>query len=603
MRAIKKWFSLMLCVVLLCGLMTGALATENATGAAAEWKAPPDAISIDDLYLEGREVSFWGQMHWLSPAILDERTNGALEALFEALEIEGRYAYEDTANGYVSFVLKVSGEDVLPFGAVAEDNVVYYDSPLYGPPFKLDLKDIKTFMARYGTFMDTMIAESSGTDTAAGTTFHDLFVGLAENLPDGSQTMTLKESQELSLEQVRMLYSIYGMDDMFDGLLDWVASVEPVPYEDQLESIFAMDVASATCVDITKEKVVELFDIVIDSFENNETFAAMMLQNINAQRASDSQVTMEDFMAELPEALGEMREALHQIPDDMILRVYEGFDADGSKLLTEMEVLIPLDDIDENEFVGYFEHVTDTLNAYFAGFVGADGIDFVMNPNPEIAGGIPDDGFLGVLTIYASDEEVGYVVISTNSVAHDVDGDRAWDGSLLLSYMDQYSEYGVQFLVSQFDVAEGEDVQKEGVLEAYLLMDTETFPLFSVDYAVGTGEPQNPPFDVAGTIFEEPASMTDAEFTSWVETIGISAMQSMMGVMSKLPAEVFELMMPETSTAAEYSEETLSDEDAETEEAIAAPTLEVSEEPAEDIEEDAAIEATAAPAKEKKTKQ
>ena len=145
MNAAKKWFSVLLCVLLVAVQAVGALA---------------EVPSINGAVEQGREASFSASVGWNELPLVDESTNKLVGAILDSIEVTGRYANLDENSSYISSVIKVSGQDAVPFDVIATQDAVYIKSPIYGDkPVVFKYAEMEDFFTNLGTYMDNNVEQ------------------------------------------------------------------------------------------------------------------------------------------------------------------------------------------------------------------------------------------------------------------------------------------------------------------------------------------------------------------------------------------------------------------------------------------------------------
>lgn len=538
MRAVTKKVSMLLCVLMVALLPLTALAG--------------DVPSITQAMENGREVWFHGAMEWkMIPILLDEETNDLVTAVVDAIEIEGRMADLSDGSGFMDVALVLSGEDAVPFAVVYEGDTVYFNSPVYGKPFKLSTEDVEPFLMKVGTYLEGMDDEiPAGTFTAMYEQMFDAMDAYAGQYDDSIDIQEMSDEQVIAL--LKQAYAPYGMDGVMDVVMDWtenqfLAGAEEVP---TLENVFGVQVDSAVVYPVTKDMLIELITDIVESLRDSDAFLALIAQNAQstgmlASGGAQTDVEIDELRADFDEMLQELPEALDSIPDDFIASLAVGHDEDGNEVVTYLDVYVPAESEYDDDVVFYMEWVNGSPNFYMEVGVGSEGVTMTVQPNEPLVDGTPDNGFSAILTIFSGGDEMGNLILETSSIAQDIEDGRAWEGGLTAGMMMQGMDILVEGIASQVVTTDGEDVISDTNVDIDLIMYSATLPVISLRFYSETDEPGEAPFDIDAMAFIEPAKMSDAEFADWMTSVSAAMMKTALRVASLLPDEVIMMMMAE----------------------------------------------------------
>lgn len=533
MRISKKWTAILMCLLLALGQAVGAMAEDA--------KAVPTLQSAAEA---GRELNSSIKLEWHNLPLLDEETNKMVSALLGAVEFTDRSAVkgENMEEMYSSFGMKLSGQDAITFDMAIEGDALYLSSQLFGQPVKIAADDVEQFLSNFGAYLDKIAAEQ-GEDMPPDT-FKDMMATMYASAMESAKQhpADMKEMKDADpMEVVRQMYATYGLEDALNIGEAWANDhMKGEDYEGPFSSVYDIEIASAKKYQITKEELISLMSDVMKTFEGNEAFWTYVMNTSNNMVEPDQQFSLEEIMSEVPEMTQEMIAAMDQIPDDILIRYLECYDAAGENIIGQIEFVVPGTEGGEGEFVLYMEWVNGINQMYLETIMGSDGFVMEVVPKEELPGGVKDNGFIAQLSIIAGDELVAEIYADASSVKAESESGSVWDGSLLLAVQAEGTQMGVEFVVNQTDTYQGEDITSEAMIDVNVAMGETTMPLLTIDAVCASGEPQGPGVDVTAddATFITPGTMTEEEFAAWVETVSVSAMQAGLGILSLLPSEV-----------------------------------------------------------------
>lgn len=532
MRVINKLFA-----VLLSALMLVTPVLVNAES----------APTLEAGYLAGREMSYDITFDWHDvPLFDDEALNGALSALFDALKIEGRQAKTGDTSAYQSFKFLISGEEAMNMDTVYEDDTAYLMSSAYGVPIAIANDEMEGYFTNLGAYLDTMMASLS--DEPITVSYEEMFKEMFKNMPDPSAYQPpVVTGTEDPMDALREVYAAYGMEDVVDVVEKWLADVELTPYDGPTGSLLGLEAASAKAYVIDKAEMIALMEDIMPIIAQSEEYWQIVAQTYNSAiiGTDEEPMSAEEFMAEMPAVLEQASAMLNEeIPEDAVIRYIEGYDAADTPVVGQLEMLIPEED-GSTAFAMYMEFDPSGMPFYMEFSIMGDGLMFSVMPNENV-GDLKDEGFTASFSVVESDELAMEFILRYSSVGKDSETGRVWDGSVLLGMTDGMTEMGLQFIINQTDTYNDADVAKEATIVTNIVNGEMIMPVLTINATVKTAEPAGAPFDINDpeVTFEHPGAMDKAAFEEHMNAASFSAIFSVMQIMSMLPEEFTNVVMP-----------------------------------------------------------
>ncbi len=546
MHSAKKWFAWAL--VLLMAL--------QAPAALANAKAPLLTVAV----MEGREINYTASLKWHGIPELDEETNSLIAQALESIVLTGN-SCQTGDSGYQHMDLQVSGESAMTMDTVARPDGVYMSSPAYGEPFAIMMDELEGVLTNYGNVLDSILSET-GTDMGGmyGTMFANYGKTLQTMVDGAASGETLSGPVGETADYDAMMDEL-GLTDFADACTAWAEETfAGAPYEGEIDSAFGVKPASATVYACTKADLMALLDEAIPLLRDNDAYWQFIIDLVNANVADMDDIAEEldpeEFEAMMEEIRAMMDEMLAMadvgIPDDTIAQYIEGVDAEGNLALGQIQVLVPAMEEGAEPFQVYAEWIPGTCS--FAGYLGyeSDGFQILAQSIPETAAELDgaaaaQTGFNATLAIVSGDTSTPVFSVNTTTL----EADLAKASTLAITIHDAYSgDMGVVFDTHQTNVQDGVDVAQENTVDISYVMGGAPVKVLTATLSLKSGEPTGEPFDPETMEFVHPGLMDEAEFYTWVETVGISSMQTAMRILSLLPPEVFSTLVQSGSAPA-----------------------------------------------------
>lgn len=560
MRTRNKWMASLLALFLLLG-QTAAVALGEAPGSGR----PTWADAIEN----GKEITYSFSGNWKETMLVPQDISAAIRSLLAELEITERQFWADGENGYSAMDLLLNGESVYRVDTVVEDGAFYIDMPAIGAPISMSMEDMPALMERIGRLLDAEMGE----DGLYEATFRQMGEQLAAmDLQATSETIDPEEAMQEVIDR-------FQLQPTLDAIDQWTAETfVGEAFEGELASYFGVTPDSATLYTLTKEDVVELFAIIAPLLKDNDILWQEMLEAVNQANASFSSVvaaptgetgvgaSAEDVAANMQAFLDEVGRTLDELPAEVAYALPEGmeayylscYDAEENPVLGAISLVIPVESYGDvqNSVELYAEWVPDSCNLYlngaaFGGVTEMGGLEFAIAEIPEETIANEADGatsttggFDASLIVTESGGEVLRIDLQAATLTLDAEHTVTSDTSIALD-VSQYgsSVGGVLLSVETETLYTGDDFDKTVVADVSYALSGIPLPLMDITLRVASSDPQGAPFATDEMEFVNPAQMSDEAFARWIEKdIIISMAQAGMGMLSKLPADVFEFL-------------------------------------------------------------
>lgn len=541
MRTAKKWLAAVLSLLLVLSQAAWVLAEET------------QVPSIMDAVAAGREASYsvsfeWGQNPMLVP---DAETNALIASIIDSLEFTGRYTTnEDNTEGYTVSAINLDGEEAMSLNTVYEDGDAYISSQMLGDPIAVPQDEMRGYVVNLGHYID-MKAEANGEELDVSFAeqygaMYDSFLDRIEAYKDGMVT-----------EMSGPVAEVYTAD-LTQAATDWIEKeMVPEKVEEDTGSIFGIKSSSADKYTLTREQVIELFELLTPLLMENDAYWDVVMNFYALQMsASDPELTVEELKAYGPEVSAAILENVQEIPEGSILYMYVCYDENGDHILSKLECVVP---VSEKTVTSYdtdgktgestettdlrvnMEWMPDGIPFYMEALVDElDGIKLTIEGKSDTPDAPKDEGFVAVMDILSyGDVQVEFVMETTDIVA-DEDGTRVWDGEILLAMLDPSGQAtGLLLSAHQEDSYEGNEMSISLDASMEMLMGDMELPILSMQATIETGTPQGAPFEVDES-FVHPGAMSEDEFMTYMDkTLTPSTMKAMMRFASMLPNEVY----------------------------------------------------------------
>lgn len=542
MRITKKWFAALLAFLLLAQL-TPSLAEESA------------APTFSDALASGQEVAYSIEFSWHSPALLDDMDiNSVLASLFDAIEIQGYHGQTSDTDSYGRFSLLINGEDALPYEYVITSESKYCNSPIYGGGIAMKTAELDQIVLNFSTFLSFL----TGTPVES-------YTGLFESMLVPYDEATAEDAEDTvdSLDAyIDEMIALYNLAPIMEIITAWEeTTLVGDVYEDDIVSVFGVETASATVYEITKAELVELLTDILTEMQENDALLTAILINNETPDVEPTQEELDQARLELTSLIETLDTA---IPDGMIMRYDECYDADGNHVVSEIEFYMPYDENeDENALIIYIEWLPDTLSFYGIVLDSGDGFSFVMQGEPAETveteeGTIEYSWVNAIVSIYEAEATIAEVTLSCETVTSLVETGVAKKTEFSIGISEEeLGEIGsLQIILNQEDTYLETGLASVLTCDCNLVMSYVSMPIFNVEINVESQEAQGAPFDPeSGELtFVQVGQMTEEEFVQWSsEDLAANYTKTLMHVLSLLPTEVMVSLMQDAGVAMDYS--------------------------------------------------
>lgn len=534
-------------------LVALAMLVSQATAAFAKAPETPFGQAV----LDGKEASYSVKFTWNNPSIVDEATNALIASLLNTLEFSST-VYEDDELAYVNADVMLNGASVLPFDMYASKEAAYLNSILYGGAFGFKLEDIAQVFTNLGAAYDRMF-EGQGMEEAG---FEAAFGNMGQSMSSMiAQAETTEETGAFTEEQYQEamdeLIALYHIEDVIAALDAWAEeALEKTPYEGTIESVLGVEVDSVNVTELSKADLQALVDNVLPLLISNaEMWEVMLEQQAGVMALNDEgqAMTGEELVAEFEaELAGASETMLDFYPDDLMIYLTEGLDAEGNAVLRCFEMSIP---DDESESVIYLEWMPETCNAYaYAGTV-AEGYQLVAMAQEPVETTEDDlttvqNGFMATLKYIVDSESVfeGALTVATETST----GENVYMDSIeiILGGMDMLTEeaYGVKINKSGASlggISEDDEAMLMKTIDFAFINNGEEESVLTINVTGNAGAPKGPRFDpetYEGNIVDF-GDMDAEEIATWLqESVASGLLQVAMRLLGALPPEVFAML-------------------------------------------------------------
>lgn len=546
-----KLISMLLSVMLVFGMMSSAFAEDAST-----------ITTIAQALEAGREVSFSTKLKWNEPPIVDdEEANALLTSLFDAMEVAGRIAKTGENSSFLDAALRLTGHDAIPVRVVATEEAVYFDESLFGMPVVLRYDEMKQYYMNLGAYLDKMASEESGEEFEDFYEFQMMFEQMYNTMqvefeamastPVIDADMTPEEMDDL----VRTQFAAYGLDSTYDVAREWLdENVVPEVYDVGVSSVFGVEHEKVAVIELDRALLIDYFDTIFAELESNEVFWGAVFDAMKAVDTSSElqEMTKEDLLQVVPEALETAKESLRDMPEDLLITFSQAATDEGEYVMGQINAHMTVEPANEEEGIeateayALVEWLVQSLGIYAEVGVEGDGFTLVVEPRAEDADGFANNGFTAVLNVFDASEIAMQLVLQTDSVEKHEGNTRRWEGGFLAGMISSTaSEMGYEMRIDMLDTGDALDVQKQIEITNSLIIDDYTMALLDITVEAQTSEVGEPPFDIADESIEfvNPSIMTADEFSDWMEQVSVAAMRTFFGMMSYLPEDILAVMM------------------------------------------------------------
>lgn len=512
----KRFLATMLAVFLVLVQMTAAM---------AEAPAPADLRP-----LMGREIKTSTSVTYHENPLLDEATNAALQALFDAFKLSSRVMQLDEDEGYGEFVMSFGENEATSVKYVQDADSVYVVSPLLPGPVAVGKDEIPALTANLQAYLGQSAEQPVDVEAA---------VSAASNLDFEALMASMDEE---------------AMNAMVAGLEEWGATylVGETYAEEPLESMLAADAASATIYELRAPALDALVEVMLPMFTDLDAYWVEYYGMISQMPGVAEQLPSLDEFMELVHSIPVQMEGQMILPEDFAAYYAECFDTDGAPSVNIVHVYMPAaeDGTGETEFYAewtaagteavvslYSEGNAVTLNLYMPEET------VIQSDEGEVAQS--QIGFLLTATMDGEQISLGLDAIKSITVKDNI---TETDVDVMISVGDgETTALDFDLLVCNTKIAEGEqDYTAHTLVDIAMGSEDEMFDLISFDHIIETGESAGAPFDPASDIlFFFPAGLDQESFNAWIDDeVMMSITEQLIYIISVLPEEVLAAFMP-----------------------------------------------------------
>jgi len=496
----------------------------------------PSYFSVQDALSAGKEIVSSVGFQWYSPSdLLDERTNAGIASLLESLDLQFRSSSNENSN-YSQGSLLLSDYPVVEYEVLVEDGVPYirlFDNE----PFVLPMSELEGFYQNLRSYLIRM-------EIFTEEDLQEFEAGLTEAV---AELTAAAEDQMASLQIPAEMPASFA--EVVEVLSGWAES--SLSGEEKAEggvSWYGEEAVQSVVYDLTAEEIVDFFHLLGKTALEHPTFISDLFTLI---QSAESTVSFE-FEGEAisgPEDLTEMFEAFQTLsisdfPPEFsaVYTLYQ--DENASPVFSEAI----LHAADEDALLSFSTEFSHLQTAFYFTLSFDDGYDpfeilFTVLKDPEqieeTEVGTSRSSMLNVVLELKVDSQSYPFTFSIDQNELEGSTVSSKDVTVALATELMGSEYTIYGVYNHLLSTLAGYSATYDVTLGFSLGDS-VLPVAGVQASVDAQEPQGCSFEASSAA--HPGTMTENEFTIWMNALLSSVLERVMNVTAYLPQETLALL-------------------------------------------------------------